>query len=378
MKEELIVFEIKIKVNGNGTLNVGYPDRLKLGTANEVNRVKLVFDVDSSIEGVYQYVKFNKGNTAHLFRVNQKEIVLSKKVLASAGVWLFSFISTDAGIVNNQITGTYAYISEPIEAVVVDGILDKGLLNEDETVLKSLIEMTTEKLVLPEYIESIGNYFLYNAGKIIDLTLNSKIKSIGTYALYGNTISRLRIPEDCELTTLKDYALYNVFFNNDIMIPPSVTTWGKYVLKNSTVFCLDFHSNSKIETLGSYALWENNIEEIYLPANLKTLSGNTYVIKNCESLCYLWIPNSITTPIPANAIYGCTSLETIELEEDFNVSANFSNCTNLSAVSIVSMFHSLKDLSGTTAKTLTLGATNLAKVTEQDLDIALDKNWTIS
>ena len=139
-----------------------------------------------------------------------------------------------------------------------------------------------------------------------------------------------------------------------------------------------FHSNSKIETLGSYALWENNIEEIYLPANLKTLSGNTYVIKNCESLCYLWIPNSITTPIPANAIYGCTSLETIELEEDFNVSANFSNCTNLSAVSIVSMFHSLKDLSGTTAKTLTLGATNLAKVTDQDLDIALDKNWTIS
>ena len=372
------MFEIKIKVNGNGTLNVGYPDRLKLGTANEVNRVKLVFDVDSSIEGVYQYVKFNKGDTAHLFRVNQKEIVLSKKVLASAGVWLFSFISTDAGIVNNQITGSYAYISEPIEAVVVDGILDKGLLNEDETILKSLIEMTTEKIVLPEYIESLGNYFLYNAGKIIDLTLNSKIKSIGTYALYGNTISRLRIPEDCELTTLKDYALYNVFFNNDIMIPPSVTTWGKYVLKNSTVFCLDFHSNSKIETLGSYALWENNIEEIYLPANLKTLSGNTYVIKNCESLCYLWIPNSITTPIPANAIYGCTSLETIELEEGFNVSANFSNCTNLSAVSIVSMFHSLKDLSGTTAKTLTLGATNLAKVTEQDLDIALDKNWTIS
>ena len=42
------------------------------------------------------------------------------------------------------------------------------------------------------------------------------------------------------------------------------------------------------------------------------------------------------------------------------------------------MFHSLKDLSGTTAKTLTLGATNLAKVTDQDLDIALDKNWTIS
>ena len=48
------MFEIKIKVNGNGTLNIGNTDRIKLGTENEVNRVKLVFDVDSSIEGVYQ------------------------------------------------------------------------------------------------------------------------------------------------------------------------------------------------------------------------------------------------------------------------------------------------------------------------------------
>ena len=66
------MFEINIKVNGNGTLNIGNTDRIKLGTENEVNRVKLVFDVDSSIEGVYQYVKFNKGNTAHLYRVTQK------------------------------------------------------------------------------------------------------------------------------------------------------------------------------------------------------------------------------------------------------------------------------------------------------------------
>ena len=120
------MFEINIKVNGNGTLNIGNTDRIKLGTENEVNRVKLVFDVDSSIEGVYQYVKFNKGNTAHLYRVTQKELVVSKTILASSGIWLLSFISSSAGIVNGQITGDYAFISKPVEAVVFEGILQKG------------------------------------------------------------------------------------------------------------------------------------------------------------------------------------------------------------------------------------------------------------
>ena len=43
------MYEIKIKVNGNGTLNIGKTERLRLGTANEVNRCKLVFEDDSSI-----------------------------------------------------------------------------------------------------------------------------------------------------------------------------------------------------------------------------------------------------------------------------------------------------------------------------------------
>ena len=39
------MYEIKIKVNGNGT-------------QNEVNRVKLKFEVYGTIEGSYHYVKF--------------------------------------------------------------------------------------------------------------------------------------------------------------------------------------------------------------------------------------------------------------------------------------------------------------------------------
>ena len=139
-----------------------------------------------------------------------------------------------------------------------------------------------------------------------------------------------------------------------------------------------FERNSQLKSLGSYALWENGFYEIYLPDHLETLSGNTYVIKNCNDLYYIWIPNTITTPIPANAIYGCPALEEIELQKGFNVSANFSNCTNLSAESLIGMLESLKDLRGETAKSLTIGATNLAKLTNAQKGIATDKNWTLS
>ena len=42
------------------------------------------------------------------------------------------------------------------------------------------------------------------------------------------------------------------------------------------------------------------------------------------------------------------------------------------------MFEALKDNTGTTAKTLTLGATNLAKLTEEQKQIATDKNWNLA
>lgn len=207
------MFEIKIKVNGNGTLNVGYPDRLKLGTANEVNRVKLVFDVDSSIEGVYQYVKFNKGDTAHLFRVNQKEIVLSKKVLASAGVWLFSFISTDAGIVNNQITGTYAYISEPIEAVVVDGILEYDEANE-KAFMAGLKRISNYKII----IKSLYAQFFHLLMSNIDALCLKMLTSCGykeddyTKMQFDNYMQKLQGDNPIAFRQYENYQLYDRAF----------------------------------------------------------------------------------------------------------------------------------------------------------------------
>lgn len=372
------MYEIKIKVNGNGTLNIGNTDRLKLGTEYEVNRIKLKFDIDSSVEGTYQYVKFYKKDLSIIYRVNDKELIVSKTILASSGIWFLSFISTNSGIVDGKINGSYAFISKPIEAVVYDGILQKGGPSEEFELLNKLISMDFYEIKIPDGITEIGDYFLYNSDKNFALTIGNDVESIGSYAFYNSVLGSCEFPEGGNLETLKDNAFYNISFENDVYIPSSVKNWGKYCFKNSYAPCLFFRKNSQLKTLGSYALWENKFYEIYLPDHLETFSGNTYVIKNCTDLYYLWIPNTLRTTIPANAIYGCSSLEEIELQEGFNVSANFSNCTNLSTDCLINMLNALKDLTGQTAKSLTIGATNLAKLTNAQKGIATDKNWTLS
>ena len=55
---------------------------------------------------------------------------------------------------------------------------------------------------------------------------------------------------------------------------------------------------------------------------------------------------------------------------------NVSN--NLTVDSMVAMFNSLKDLTGETTKTLTLGSTNLTKLSDEQKEIATSKNWTLA
>ena len=52
--------------------------------------------------------------------------------------------------------------------------------------------------------------------------------------------------------------------------------------------------------------------------------------------------------------------------------------TKLTVDSMVGIFNNLKDLTGETAKTLTLGSTNLAKLTDEQKAIAINKNWTLA
>lgn len=76
-----------------------------------------------------------------------------------------------------------------------------------------------------------------------------------------------------------------------------------------------------------------------------------------------------------DAFTNCTALENVKVKGIIAGNAKFSDCTKLTHDSLMSIINALK--SGTT-RTLTLGATNLAKLTDAEKAIATEKGWTLA
>ena len=77
-----------------------------------------------------------------------------------------------------------------------------------------------------------------------------------------------------------------------------------------------------------------------------------------------------------NCFYNCTALTTITGNPNFKASLNMSTCSKLTHDSLMVVINGLQTV--TTSQTLTLGSTNLAKLTEADKKIATDKGWTLA
>ena len=76
---------------------------------------------------------------------------------------------------------------------------------------------------------------------------------------------------------------------------------------------------------------------------------------------------------------GCSNLERIHIVDiHYNFNISQSEVTKLDREALVEIIGNLRDMTGSTAKTLTMGATNMAKLTDEDIAVATAKNWTIA
>lgn len=130
------------------------------------------------------------------------------------------------------------------------------------------------------------------------------------------------------------------------------------------------------EMLGStYFPYLKKIE--FINTNNITRIGN-YAFQGCGSLTAINLPDSLTG-IMSNAFYYCQSLENVTIENGFNCNnLNLSESTRYSVETMVSWFEALADRTGQTSFKLTIGATNLNKLTAEQKAIATNKNWTLA
>ena len=102
------------------------------------------------------------------------------------------------------------------------------------------------------------------------------------------------------------------------------------------------------------------------------------MFNGCTNLVSVTIPNSVRF-IGGYMFNGCTNLTSVTLGNNFNCSnLDLSASTKYSVSTIVAMLTALADRTGQTAYTLTIGTTNLAKLSDEQKAIATDKNWTLA
>ncbi len=206
-------------------------------------------------------------------------------------------------------------------------------------------------------VTSVGNYAFRNCSSLESIVMTSTITSIGNYAFdscYGLV--------DCFLpytvTAIGTNAFQNCYSLSDIVIPSGVTTLG------ASIFSACY-----------------SLSEIVIPSGVTTLGASAF--SNCQSAVKLSIPSSVTSAT-STSFSNTFSLQNVVLETNFdaNLTLNSGNTnaasTRLSRSVLNAMIAAYKDNSGGTARTLTIGATNLAKLTAEDIAVATDKNLSLA
>lgn len=102
-----------------------------------------------------------------------------------------------------------------------------------------------------------------------------------------------------------------------------------------------------------------------------------YFIAGCQLLAKVSGLNLMNATSVSSFFSSCAKLEDLDIR-NITKSINITSCTKLSRQTLLKIINNLVDLTGQTGQTLTLGSTNRNKLSDEDISIALSKNWTIA
>jgi surface protein len=110
--------------------------------------------------------------------------------------------------------------------------------------------------------------------------------------------------------------------------------------------------------------------------NFDNVTNMLSMFYGCSSLTSLNMSNCDVSNVTSMTVMldGCSSLVDFQAPKNISADLNLSTCTLLSHDSLMSIINNLTTVTG---KTLDLGATNLAKLTDEEKAIATNKGWTL-
>lgn len=233
--------------------------------------------------------------------------------------------------------------------------------------------------------EPIGGIYLLNPDengkpteiKVIGLKNDtSPVSTILTSNNIKNSVKKITFV-NCSINKINDKDFANLTNLEEFFVPDGVTYIG-------------WHAFSGCEHLKKIVIPEGitqinqgtfnkcgMLEELYIPKGVTSINYQSIV--NCYSLKTIFFPNSLTVTHTYFSLGLNVSFDNPILEDGFNCN-NFPLAVSslYSRETILKCLNALADRTGQTAYKLQIGATNLAKLTEEDILIATNKNWTLA
>ena len=169
------------------------------------------------------------------------------------------------------------------------------------------------------------------------------------------------------LTTIPKIDTRNgIYFRNTFYYCNSLTTIPKIDTSNGTFFTYMFYNCTRLTTI----------------PKIDTSNGTyfDYMFYKCTSLTTIPELNASKNTSFDNTFNNCTKLQNITFVGTINANGlNLSYSTKLTHDSLMSLINALADKSGDTSTTwkVTIGSTNKAKLTAEELEIATMKGWSI-
>lgn len=145
----------------------------------------------------------------------------------------------------------------------------------------------------------------------------------------------------------------------------SLTTVPQLDISKVESFSSMFSGCESLETLPPF-----EIKRVFYSSSL------THMFGDCTNLKTVAITSDCS--LATSTFYKCTALENITIGEGWSVNIYLHYSNNLTVESLHGMIENLADLTGQTAKTFQIGATNLAKIDAEHLAMLQNKNWNYS
>ena len=298
---------------------------------------EVVIDVDKN--GSYNVVGVDKVRVNVMPKLEELEVTQNGEYLPPTDIEGFSKVSVDVQPVLEELTITQDGTYTPQEGV--DGF--SKVTAEFDTSNLPKVKMAGTIRVTNDCIDVNGRW---NGEQIIDMSL------ITTFSQ-----SLFYICTNLKVVNLNGWNVSNIVNMNRAF---------------SRVSCeyLDFSSwntDSLVDTQWMFSGCNSTRIMNFTNWRCHNLTTNIGMFNACLSLISLVGGMNINEVIINN----------VSIMNGLSMSSDMFLPNTIDRASLRALINGLADLTGQTAQTLTLGATLIAKLTEEDIAIATNKNWTI-